>query len=87
MPRRSDKNLPLRVRSLLKRGMRMLTPPEMKLSSKIRWKSILLGLLQQSVPELPHPLITIVKWSMLALLNHTRLLNRQKKFKREYPIG
>jgi len=55
MPRRSDKNLPLQVRSLLKRGMRMLTPPEMKLSSKRRWKSILLGLLQQSVLELPHP--------------------------------
>jgi hypothetical protein len=55
MPRRSDKNLPLRLKSMLKRGMRPLAPPKMKLSPKTWWKSILLGLLQQSVLELPHP--------------------------------
>jgi hypothetical protein len=52
MPRRYGKNLPLRVKNLLKRGMRMLTPPEMKLSSKTLWKKALLGLLHQNVQEL-----------------------------------
>jgi hypothetical protein len=36
-------------------GMRMLTPPKMKLSPKTWRKSILLRLLQQSISELPHP--------------------------------
>jgi len=40
----------------LKRGMRMLAPPEMKLSLKTWWKKELLELLHQSILELHLPI-------------------------------
>jgi hypothetical protein len=78
------KSLPLRVKNLLKRGMRMLAPPKIKFSSKKLWKKILLGLLHQSVQELPHPPAMTGKWGMPPLKNHAQLLIRPKP-KWEHP--
>jgi hypothetical protein len=86
MPRRYDKSLPLRVKNLLKRGMRMLAPPEMKLSSKTLWKKELLELLHQSVLELHHPPAVTAKWGMPPPKNHVQLLTKLSP-KWEHPRG
>jgi hypothetical protein len=64
--------------NLLKRGMRMLAPSEMKLPSKNLRNKALLGLLHQNIQELHHSPNVTAKWGTPPPKNQVQPLTKPK---------